>query len=141
MSFSRSIRFTGMLLISALLTNNLAFAAKKPADPAVLKAKIQARGVGQGVHVTLTDTTDVTGMIVSIGDQSFTLRPKKKHAQTQEIAYAQLTAVYKDKLSRGQKVVVAVVVVSAAIAITAAVITHELDRPWIFYSPPLAISR
>jgi hypothetical protein len=130
MKFSRFIRFTAMLLISVLLSSNLAFATKKPVDPAVLKAKIQARGVGQGVRVTLTDATDVTGMIISIGDQSFALRPKKKNAQPQEIAYGQLTAVHKDKLSRGQKVTVVVVIVSASIAVLAVIATHELDESW-----------
>ena len=131
MRFSRLIRFTAVLLISVLLNNSLAFAAKKtPPDPAVLKARIQARGVGQGVRVTLTDATDVTGMIISIGDQSFALRPKKKNAQPQEIAYGQLTAVHKDKLSRGQKVTVVVVIVSASIAVLAVIATHELDESW-----------
>jgi hypothetical protein len=130
MTFSRFIRFTAMLLISVLLSSNLAFATKKPLDPAVLRAKIQARGVGQGVRVTLNDTTEVTGMIISIGDQSFALRPKKKNAQPQKIAYGQLTAVNKDKLSRGQKVTVVVVIVSAGIAVLAVVVAHELDKPW-----------
>ena len=131
MKFSRLTRFIATMLISVLSSNSLAFAApKKPADPAVLKAKIQARGVGQGVRVTLTDATDVTGMIISIGDQSFALRPKKKNAQPQEIAYGQLTAVHKDKLSRGQKVTVVVVIVSASIAVLAVIATHELDESW-----------
>jgi hypothetical protein len=118
-----------MLLISALLSNNLAFAAKKvPDDPAVLKAKIQARGVGQGVRVTLNDATEVTGMVVSIGDQSFAIRPKKKGAQPQEIAYAQLTAVHKDKLTRGQRIATTVIIVSAGIAIVAVIATIDWDH-------------
>jgi hypothetical protein len=129
MRISRLIRFTAMLLISVLLSNTLAFAAKKkPADPAVLKAKIQARGVGQGVRVTLTDATQVTGMIISIGDQSFAIRPKKKDAQPQEIAYAQLTAVQKDKLSRGQKIATTVIIVSAGIAVLAIIATIKFDN-------------
>jgi hypothetical protein len=128
MRFSRFIRFTAMMLISVLLSHNLAFAEKRPADPAVLKAKIQARGVGQGVRVTLNDTTEITGMIVSIGDQSFALRPKKKNAGSQEIAYAQLAAVHKDKLSRGQKVALTVVVVSAGIAVFAVIATIKFDN-------------
>ena len=131
MRFSRLIRGTGMLLISALLSNKLAFAAKnKTDDPAVLKAKIQARGVGQGVRVTLTDTTDVKGMIVSISDQSFTLRPRKKNSLPREIAYAQLTGVHKDRLSRGEKIATGVIIASAVIIVAAVYVTHELDRPW-----------
>jgi hypothetical protein len=131
MRFSRFIRCIAMLLISVLFSNNLAFAAKKKTDdPAVLKSKIQARGVGQGVRVTLTDTTDVTGMIVSISDQSFTLRPKKKNSQPREIAYAQLTGVHKDRLSRGQKIAAGVIVASAVIIVAAVYVTIQLDRPW-----------
>jgi hypothetical protein len=131
MRLSGLIRVTAMILISALLSNNLAFArAKKVADPAVLKAKIQARGVGQGVRVTLTDTTDVTGMIVSISDQSFTLRPKKKNSQPREIAYAQLTGVHKDRLTRGQKIATGVIIASAVIVVAAVYVTIQLDRPW-----------
>ena len=128
MKFSGPIRFIAMVLISALLSNSLAFASKKPADPAVLKAKIQARGVGQGVRVTLTDATQVTGMIVSIGDQSFALTPNKKNSQPREIAYAQLTAVHKDKLSRGEKIAAVVIIVSATIAVLATVVTIKIDQ-------------
>ena len=128
MKFSGPIRFIAMVLISALLSNSLAFASKKPADPAVLKAKILARGVGQGVRVTLTDATQVTGMIVSIGDQSFAIKPKKKNSERQEIAYAQLTAVHKDKLSRGEKIAAVVIIVSATIAVLATVVTIKIDQ-------------
>ena len=100
MRFSRWIRFSAMLLISTVLINNVAFAAKKPADPATLKARIQARGVDQGVRVTLADSTEAKGMIVSVGGRSFGI--KSKHdAQPREIEYSQLTGVYKDKLTRG----------------------------------------
>jgi hypothetical protein len=140
MRFSRLIRFSAMLLISAVLTNNVAFAAKKPADPATLKARIQARGVGQGVRVTLADSAEAKGMIVSVGELSFAL--KSKHdAQPREIEYSQLTGVYKDKLTRGQKIGITVAVVSIAIAITAVVFTIELDKPIGPIFVPLAISK
>ena len=67
MTLSRLIRLTALLLIPALLSNTLAFAAKKPVDPAAVKAKIAARGVGQGVRVTLADNSEARGLIVSIG--------------------------------------------------------------------------
>ncbi len=39
MKLPLAIRFTALLLIPALLSNNLAFAAMKPVDPAAIKAK------------------------------------------------------------------------------------------------------
>ena len=87
MTLSRMFRFTAMLLIPAVLSNSPAFAAKKPVDPAAMKAKIEMRGVGNGVKVTFADNTEVKGLIISIGDQSFSV--KTKHTdQPQEIQYS-----------------------------------------------------
>jgi hypothetical protein len=127
MTLSRSIRLTAMLLIAALLTNSVAFAAKKPVDPAVMKAKVQARGVGQGVRVTMADNSEVKGLIVSIGEQSFTV--KAKHAdQPQEVQYAQLTGVHNDKMGTGTKVIIVVAIVAVAITIVAVILVHKVDN-------------
>ncbi len=126
MVLSRLFRITALLLVPALLSGNLAFAKKRPADPAAMKAKIQARGVGQGVRVTLNDLTDVKGMIVAVNDQSFTLKQKK--AEPQEIAYAQITGVHNDRLTRGQKVGIVVGVVSGVIIVTAVVLTVSFEN-------------
>ena len=123
MKFSRMIRVTALLLIPAVLSSSFAFAAKKPVDPAAMKAKIEMRGVGNGVKVTFADNTEVKGLIISIGDQSFSV--KTRHAdQPQEIQYAQLTGVYKDKASMGEKVGIVVAVAGVAIVITALVFVH-----------------
>jgi hypothetical protein len=139
MTISRLFRFAAMLLVPALLSNSLAFAAKKPVDPAVMKAKIQARGVGQGVRITLVDQTDVKGLIVAIREHGFTLKPKKG-VETREIDYAQVIGVHNDKLTRGQKVAITVGVVAGAIVITAVVLTIKLDnafsKPWVILSVP-----
>jgi hypothetical protein len=127
LTLSRLIRFTAILLIPAMLANSLASAASKPVDPAVMKAKVQARGVGQGVRVTLADKTEVKGLIVSIGEQSFTVKPK--HAdQPQEIQFAQLTGVHKDKMSTGTKVIIVVAIAGAAIGITAEILVHDVHN-------------
>ena len=102
MTLSRSARFIVMLLISVLWMNGLVAAAAKPEDPAAIKARIQARGVGNGVRVTFADNTEAKGAIVSIADQSFTLKAKHD-AQPREIQYAQLTGVHNDKMSTGTK--------------------------------------
>jgi len=131
MRFSGLIRFTAMLLISAVLTNNLAFAGKKPVDPAVMKAKIQARGVGQGVRVTLADRTEVKGLIVSVGEQSFAVKAEKAD-QPQEIEYAQVIGVHNDKHTRGQTVAIVVGVVAAWIIVIAVVVTKEVGKGGYF---------
>ena len=123
MKISRMFRFTAMLLIPAVLSSSFAFAAKKPVDPAAMKAKVEMRGVGNGVKVTFADNTEVKGLIISIGDQSFSV--KTRHAdQPQEIQYAQLTGVYKDKASMGEKVGIVVAVAGVAIVITVLVFVH-----------------
>jgi hypothetical protein len=127
MTLSRFFRFAAMLLVPAILSNNLAFAAKRPADPMAMKAKIQARGVGQGVRVTLADKDDVSGLIVAIDDRSFTLKPKKS-AEARQIEYAQLTGVHNDHLSRGQKVALTVGLVGGGLAITAVVLIHSFNN-------------
>jgi hypothetical protein len=116
-----------MLLVSALLSNSLALAAKKPVDPAVMKARIQARGVGQGVRVTLADTTEVKGLIVAVGEHSFAVKAKKAD-QPREIEYTQITGVYRDKLTRGQDVAITVGVVAGAIVIISVVLLIKFDH-------------
>jgi hypothetical protein len=123
MKFSRMIRVTAMLLIPAVFYNSPAFAAKKPVDPAAMKAKVEMRGVGNGVKVTFADNTEVNGLIISIGDQGFSVKTKRAD-QPQEIQYAQLTGVYKDKASTGEKVGIVVAVAGVAIVITVLVFAH-----------------
>lgn len=114
MTFCRLFRFTAMLLVPVLVCNGLAFAAHKVADPAAIKAKIQAHGVGQGVRVTLADKTEAKGMITAIGDQSFTLKPRNSD-DLRQIDYAQITGVHNDHLSRGQKIGITVGVIAGAV--------------------------
>jgi hypothetical protein len=96
-------------------------------DVAQIKAKIEARGVGQGVRVNLVDKTEQKGLITSIGEQSFTLKPQK-NAQTVDVSYAQVTGVHADKLSTGQKVAIVVGIAVAAVAVVAIVLIHSFDK-------------
>jgi hypothetical protein len=116
-----------MLLISALLSNSRAVASSRPPESVVMKAKVQARGVGQGVRVTLADKTEAKGLIVSISEESFALKVKGGD-QPQEIQFAQVTSVHKDKMGTGTKVIIVVAIVGVAIGITAAVIDHEVNN-------------
>jgi len=126
MTLSRYARVIAMLLISVLWMNGLVAAAAKPEDPAAIKARIQARGVGNGVRVTFADNTEAKGAIVSIADQSFTLKAKHD-AQPREIQYAQLTGVHNDKMSTGTKVIIIVAIAGAAIGIGIAAAVHSYD--------------
>jgi hypothetical protein len=127
MTLSRLARLTAMLLISVLWLNTLVAAAAKPVDPAAMKAKVQSRGVGRGVRVTLADKSEAKGVIVSIGDQAFTVKPKGA-AQPQEIQYAQVTGVHGDKMGTGTKVIIVVVIAGATIGIIAAVWVHKFNN-------------
>ncbi|MGO9340612.1 MAG: hypothetical protein ACLPY1_24325 [Terracidiphilus sp.] len=127
MKLSRLVRFTAMLLISVLWLNTLVAAAAKPADPAAMKAKVQLRGIGQGVRVTLADKTETKGVIVSIGEQAFAVKPKGA-AQPQEIQFAQVTGVHNDRMGTGTKVIIVVAVAGAAIGITVAVLVHDVNN-------------
>ncbi len=60
--------------------------------------------MGKGLKIVELDKTQVTGLIVSIGEQSFTIEQKKGEPST-EIAYAQVRSIHnKGKLSTGAKV-------------------------------------
>jgi len=124
MTLSRLVRFTALLLIPALLSNNLAFGSKRPIDAARVKVKLEARGVGQGVRVTLEDNAEATGMIVSLGEQSFSL--KEKDEQPREISYTQVTGVHNSKLSTGAKVGIGVAVAGAGIAVLILVLRSRI---------------
>jgi len=125
MTLSRWTRFSAILLIIALLGENLALASKKPIDPAAVKAKIQARGVGQGVRVTFADQTEAKGIIVAVNDQTFALKPK--NTALLELEYAKVTGVHEDKLSRGQKVTIGVCIVAGVIIVIGVVATVKFD--------------
>ena len=116
MRFSLAIRCTALLLIPALLANNLAFAATRPVDPAAVKAKLATRGTGTAVRVTLADNTQARGFIVSIGDQSFALKSKGAD-QPREIQYAQVTGVHGTGLPTAAKIGIGVAIGVGAVAL------------------------
>ena len=128
MTLSRCFRSSSMLLVFVLLSNSFAFAVKKAPVPAVMKAKIQARGVGQGVRVSLADQSEAKGLIVAIDDHSFTLKPRKKSADVRQIDYAQLTGVHNEHLTRGQKVAIVAGITAAGIGIFAILIIEAFNH-------------
>lgn len=129
MEFSSVVRFAAILLIPALLSNNEAFAARKPVDPVVTKAMVQGRGVGQGMRVSLVDKTEVKGLIVSIGDQSFAVKQKDAEKPV-DVEYAQVASVHNQKMTTGQKVGIGVAIFGSAVVVTAVVLGIMFTRAW-----------
>jgi hypothetical protein len=127
MRLSDFSRVCAALLISTLLGNSVAFAASKHMDAASAKAKIEARGQGHGLRIVETDKSQVTGTIVSIGEQSVVLQPKTGTAPV-EIPYAQVSEVHNDKLSKGAKIGIGVGIAAAAVAIVAIVFAIQFKR-------------
>ena len=125
MRFSHLMRFCAVLVIPALLGNDLALAAQKPLDAPAVKAKIEARGLGNGLRIVEADKTQVTGVIVSIGEQSVVLRQKSGQLPV-EIPYAQVSEVHNSNhLSTGAKVGIWVGVAAAVLGIVTIVLVHE----------------
>jgi hypothetical protein len=127
MRLSDFSRVCAALLISALLGNSFAFAAGKQMDASSAKAKIEARGQGHGVKIVETDKSQVTGTIVSIGEQSVVVQPKAGTAPV-EIPYAQVSSVHNDKLSKGAKIGIGVGIAAAAVAIVVIVFATQFKR-------------
>jgi hypothetical protein len=124
MRFSRLARLCAFLLISAQLFAQLSVAEEKPVDAAAVKATVQARGVGRGLKIVELDKTQVTGVIVSIGEQSFVIEQKKGEPSA-EIPYAQVKSIHdKGKLSTGAKIGIWVAV-GAAVVVVIAVLTFR----------------
>jgi len=123
LSFTRGVRFFAVLLIITLLSNNLAYAHKKPLDAPAVKARVELRGVGKGVRVIEVDKTEVQGSIVSIGDQSFVLRPKDSGVSV-DIPYVQVRDIHNTGLSTGAKIGI-VAGAAAAVAVIIIVVLYK----------------
>ncbi len=126
MTSHRILRNVALLLVPSLLIPETAFASTKPLDAATAKAQIQERGIGSGVTVNLADKSEVSGMIVAIGEDNFTLRPKGA-SESKAIEYAQVTRLRNDKLSKGKKTAIVLGIVAAGVT-TAVVIGYEQTK-------------
>jgi hypothetical protein len=110
MTLNRITQFIALLLIPALLSNSMAYAAGKPLDSATVKEKIAERGVGRAVGVVLADNAEINGIIVSIGNQSFALKSEgvdqPQSIQYTEITRIQFTGIHRHRhgLSRGARI-------------------------------------
>ena len=126
MSLSGFARVCVPLLIFTLLGNSIAVASK-PLDASSAKMKIAARGQGHGVRLVETDKSQVTGNIVSIGEQGVVLLPKGAAAPV-EIPYTEVREVHNDKLSNGAKIGIGVGIAAAVVAIVAIVFAIQFKK-------------
>ena len=121
--------FLAFVLLSTLVDNQIAFATVPAMDAVTVKQQIASRGAGKSVKVTTTDGTVLTGKIVAVNDDRFEMRTKEG-ATSVSIPFSQVKDVRNAGLSKGGKIGIVLAVVGAAIAITAAVIVHEINKPW-----------
>lgn len=125
MKAPRLICLTVVILSVVLLSCSLVLANRKTADPVVMKARLQERGLGHGVRLTLADKTEVRGLIVGIGERTVSVR-EKNAGRSRDLPYAQLTAVHSDRLSTLQLVGLGIALIEVAIFTSAMIIAPRL---------------
>jgi len=125
MRFTRLARLCSLLLMVDLLLLQMPLGAQQPMDAAAVKAAVVARGVGGAVKVVEADKTRVTGIIASIGEESFVLKQTNGQPPA-DIAYAQVRAVHNNSgLSHGAKVGIWIGVVAAVAGVTAIILVAK----------------
>lgn len=123
MTFGRMMRTTAFLLIPTIAFNN--FAAAKPMNAAVVHSKLEARGVGHNVRITLKDKSEVKGLIITIGEDSCVLIPKEQ-SQQKTIAYDEVAAIHNTGMSTGTKIGIGVGVAVGVIVAMAVVVMASM---------------
>ena len=128
MNLMRAMRLSSVALMLTLVANGVAVAASPmdKMDTTIVQAKVKARGIGKEVKITETDKTQLKGVIVKIGEQSFQLKVKDSPDPV-EIPYANVSSVHNAGLSTGAKVGIGILIgVVAVVLILAIIINHEL---------------
>jgi hypothetical protein len=85
------VRIIALVVGLAVAGSGLALAAT-PLDAAIVKQKVEERGVGKDLKVSLGDGSTVSGEIVWIGEEKFQLKAKKE-PQPVDVSYAQVIRV------------------------------------------------
>ena len=85
------VRIVALVVGLAVAGSGLALAAT-PLDAAIVKQKVEERGVGKDLKVSLGDGSTVSGEIVWIGEEKFQLKAKKE-PQPVDVSYAQVIRV------------------------------------------------
>ena len=87
----RVFRVVALVVGLAVAGSGVALGAK-PVDAATVKQKVEERGVGKELKVSLGDGSTVSGEIVWIGEEKFQLKAKKE-PQPVDVTYEQVTRV------------------------------------------------
>ena len=87
----RVFRVVVLVVGLAVAGSGVALGAKA-VDAATVKQKVEERGVGKELKVSLGDGSTVSGEIVWIGEEKFQLKAKKE-PQPVDVAYAQVIRV------------------------------------------------
>ena len=87
----RVFRVVVLVVGLAVAGSGVALGAK-PVDAATVKQKVEERGVGKELKVSLGDGSTVSGEIVWIGEEKFQLKAKKE-PEPVDVAYAQVIRV------------------------------------------------
>ena len=87
----RVFRVVVLVVGLAVAGSGVALGAK-PVDAATVKQKVEERGVGKELKVSLGDGSTVSGEIVWIGEEKFQLKAKKE-PQPVDVTYEQVTRV------------------------------------------------
>ena len=81
-----------LLVVGLALAGSGVALGAKPVDAATVKQKVEERGVGKELKVSLGDGSTVSGEIVWIGEEKFQLKAKKE-PQPVDVTYEQVTRV------------------------------------------------
>jgi hypothetical protein len=122
-----------MFLICALTASSVAVAAPKPLTPAVARARIVKRGIGNWVGVQIDTGAAFAGRIVSIDDESFGLQLHNDPAIT-PVLYSDVVYL-QTGLTNGQKAFVIILPIAFAGAAIGGMIAMHNNAPKVPTSP------
>jgi hypothetical protein len=115
------IRSAALLLLAILVPGDLAAAVQRPLDAAGVHSRLLKHGIGHGVRVTLTDNTEINGVLTALGEEDFSIRPAghgiPRDAAPRTLAYSLVTGVHGARMSTGAKIAIGVGIGVAACAI------------------------
>lgn len=130
-----------LLMVILLIFSDFAFADQAPtvngtpqaqaqasAQVEKVKERVQKRGVGERVRVTLVNGSEVKGFISEVDEASFVVTDKKS-GRTTAVSYAEVQKVRGPGLSKGAKIGITVAVVVGVLAIVVVIFIHKADEP------------
>jgi small nuclear ribonucleoprotein (snRNP)-like protein len=130
-----------LLLVILLIFSDVTFADQAPpvdgtpqaqtqalAQVEKVKERVQKRGVGETVRVTLVNESEVKGSISEVDEASFVVTDKNS-GRTTTVPYAEVQKVQGPGLYKGAKIAITAAVVIGVLAIVAVIFIHKADEP------------